>query len=338
MECGSIEERAPRVTVRQMSGKPEIFISYRAADGRDQSAYLEKKLSEHGIEVLRISNRVDCPHPRGTVEEWDWFSTKLSAAIRGIPYVVVIASEGAESSLWIALEIVSSFGTARCLFICWVSGEDPRRWITPLPRPVYRFFPGPSAFLIDARESVSAGPVLSIAFPDLRTKILSAIPFCLHLLAGALVFDIARRIFQAAGSPADPIWAHTLAALAGALTVAVSFPRRAVAAYRVQQARLEGTHLVYEGQAGTGIVLLVALLAAIPVVLAVASFHVAPTREHIGIIGVIYLFLYAACFALYQRFIGSPLAVINGQAINEGAYRTAQKIDAARKPDESGQA
>jgi hypothetical protein len=138
------------------TGKPGIFISYRTASGRDESAYLEKKFSEHGLQVVRISNQVDCPHPRGTVEEWEWFSTKLNAVIIGIPYVVVVASEGAENSQWISWEILSSFATARCLFIYWVSGEDPRRWITPLPRPVYRLFPGPSAFLIDAREFVSA--------------------------------------------------------------------------------------------------------------------------------------------------------------------------------------
>jgi len=312
------------------TGKPKVFISYRTASGRDESAYFEKKFSEHGIEVLRISNQVDCPHPRGTVEEWEWFSTRLNAVILGIPYVVVIASEDAENSQWIGWEIVSSFATARCLFICWVSGEDPRGWITPLPRPVYRFFPGPSAFLIDARELVSAKPVLSIAFPNLKAKILSAIPVFLHLLMGALVFDISRRMFQAAGWPADPMWARTLAALAGALTVAVSFPRRAVMAYRVQQARLPSTHLVYEGQTGSGIVLLVALITAILVVVAAASFHIAPTRQHIATIGVIYFFLCAAFMKSYEIFIGIPLARLNGRAVNEGAHQTAQKIDAAK--------
>src|SRR4051794_7527923 len=108
------------------TGKPKIFISYRTASGRDESEYFEDKISERGIGVLRISNQVDCPHPRGTVEEWEWFSTKLSAVIFGIPYVVVIASEGAKNSQWIGWEIISSFATARGLFICWVSGEDPR--------------------------------------------------------------------------------------------------------------------------------------------------------------------------------------------------------------------
>ena len=315
------------------AGKHKIFISYRRGSGGDASAYFEETFSEHGIEVLRISNQVDCPHPRGTVEEWEWFSTKLNAAIFGIPYVVVIASEDAENSQWIAWEIVSSFATARCLFICWVSGEDPRRWITPLPRPAYRFFPGPSAFLIDARELVSAKPVLSIAFPNLKARILSVIAVFLHLLMGALVFDISRRTFQAVGWPADPMWARTLAALAGALTLAVSFPRRAMMAYRVQQARLQSTHLVYEGQTGTGIVLLVALITAILLVVAAACLHVAPTRQHVGSIGVVYVFLYTALMKLYKGFIGYPLAQMNGRAIHEGAYRTAQKIDAARQPN-----
>jgi hypothetical protein len=311
--------------------KPKIFISYRTASGRAESAYFEKKFSERGIEVLRIANQVDCPHPRGTVEEWEWFSTKLSAVIFGIPHVVVIASEGAQNSQWISWEILSSFATARCLFICWISGEDPRHWITPLPRPAYRFFPGPSAFLIDARRLVSAKPVLSIAFPNLKAKLLSAIPVCLHLLIGALVFDISRRMFQAIGFPADQMWARTLAALVGALTLVVSFPRRAVLAYKAQYATLPSTQLVYEGQTGSGIVLLVALITAILVVVAVASLHIAPTREHIGTIGIIYLFMYTAFMKLYKVFIGYPLAQINGRAVTEGAHQTAKKIDAARK-------
>jgi hypothetical protein len=128
------------------------------------------------------------------------------------------------------------------------------------------------------------------------------------------------------------MWARTLAALVGAFTVAVSFPRRAVVAYQGQRARLPSTYLVYEGQTGSGIVLLVALIAAILVVVVAGSFHVEPTREHIGTIGIIYLFTYTAFMKLYESFIGYPLGRMNAQAINEGAQQTAQKIDAARTP------
>jgi len=315
------------------TSKPKIFISYRTASGRGESEYFEKQFSERGIEVLRIGNRVDCPHPRGTVDEWEWFSTKLNAVIFGVPYLLVIASEGAESSQWIAWEVLSSFATGRCLFICWISGEDPRRWITPLPRLAYRFIPGPSAFLIDARKFVSAEPVFRIAFPKLKAKILSAIPVCLCLFIGALVFDISQQTFHAVGFPADLIWARTLAALVGAFTVVLSFPRRAVLAYKVQRARLPSTQLVYEGQTGSGIVLVVALITAILVVAAVASFHVAPTREHIGTTGLVYLFMYTSFMKSYKVFVGYPLARINGRALTNGAYQTAQEIDAARKAD-----
>lgn len=310
---------------------PKIFISFRSAGGRDESGYFEKKFSEHGIEVLRISNAVACPYPRGTVEEWDWFSTKLTAAISGIPYFLVIASEGAETSQWIGWEILSSYATAQCVFICWISGEDPRYWITPLSRLAYRFFPGPAVFLMDSRQFVSAEPVLRIAFPKLKAKALSALFVCLHLLIVALVFEIWRRLFNAFGIPANPIWARTLTALGGALILVVLFPRRSVLAYKAQRAKLSGTQIVCEGQTGSRIVLLVALITAILVVAAVAGFHVLPTREHIGTIGVVALFLYQGFMKFYEVFIGKPLARLNGRRINEGAYRTMQRIDATRK-------
>jgi hypothetical protein len=173
---------------------------------------------------------------------------------------------------------------------------------------------------------------LNIAFPDLKATIMSAIAVCLHVLISALVFDISRRILPAIGCPADPRWAGILAALVGASTAVVSFPRRAVVSYQIQRAKLPGTHLVYEGQTGSGIVLLAALITAIPVVIAAASFRVAPTREHIGTVSVIYIFVYTAFMKLYKAYVADPLARVNGQAIGEGAYRTAQQIDAARKP------
>src|SRR3954447_7492494 len=104
---------------------PRVFISFRTASGHDEAAYLEERLREQGIEVLRISRAVPCPHPRGTVEEWDYFSKLLKTAIWGIPHVVVVASESADRSEWIGWEILSSLGTARCLYICWISGPDP---------------------------------------------------------------------------------------------------------------------------------------------------------------------------------------------------------------------
>jgi hypothetical protein len=256
---------------------------------------------------------------------------ETEAAIVGIPHVVVIASEGAENSLWIGWEILSSFATARCLIICWVSGEDPRRWITPLPRLAYRFFPGPSAFLIDARKFVSTEPILRIAFPDSKVGIQAAIHICLRMLIAALVFDISRRVFQIIGYPAEPIWAVILAALTSAWTAVVSFPRLGVMAYRIQRSKLPSTQLIYEGQTGSRIVLLTALLTAFVIVVAAAGLHIAPTREHIGTMGAIVLFMYTMSTRLYLKLIGYPLARMNARAVNEGAYHTAQRLDAARK-------
>ena len=122
---------------------------------------------------------------------------------------------------------------------------------------------------------------MRIAFPDLKAKILSALLVCPHLLIGALVFGISRRIFHAVGLPQQPIWTRTLAALAGAFIVVVLFPRRTVLAYTAQRTKLSGIQIAYVGQTGSGTVLLVALITAILAVATAVGFPRSPdSRAH----------------------------------------------------------
>ncbi len=311
--------------------KPQVFISYRTIGGLDEAEYFEEKFSERAIPVLRIPPGIKTPFPRNSLEEFDWFRENLDKATFGIPHILVIASENAQSSLWVWREILSSFGHARTLFIYWISGEDPRRWIAALPRLAYRLFPGSVAVLVDAREIVSANPVLRIAFPRLKTKICAAIIYAVYLLLAVLLFAIFSRIIPIAGFPAERPWQLALVVLLTLFCIVAVFPRRVVLAYKIRRAQLATTRLVYAGQTGTGVVLLVASFTAILIVLVVAGLHVSPTRDHISWIGIVFLVLENAALKLYKTLIGYPVSRLNANALVRAAHRTAQRIDAEKR-------
>ena len=312
-------------------GQPQVFISYRSASGLDEAKYFEKKFSERSIPVLRIPPGIQTPYPRNSIEEFDWFRENLDKATFAIPHILVIASEDAQNSLWVWREVLSSFAHARTLFIYWISGEDPRQWIAALPRFAYRLFPGSVAFLIDAREIVSANPVLRIAFPRLKTKICAAIIYAVYLFLAGLLFAIFDRVIPAVGFPAERTWQFVLEVLLALFCIVAVFPRRVVLAYKIRQEQLPTTRLVYAGQTGTGIVLLVASIIAILIVLVVASLHVSPTREHISWIGIIFLVVENAAIKLYKTLIGYPVSRMNANALTRAAHQTAQRIDAANR-------
>jgi len=311
--------------------QPQIFISYRTFGGLDEAEYFEKKFSEQAIPVLRIRPDIQTPHPRNSIEEFDWFREKLDKVVFGIPHILVIASENAQDSLWVWREILSSFGTARTLFIYWISGEDPRRWIAALPRFAYRLFPGSVAFLIDAREIVSANPVLRIAFPRLKTKICAAIVYAVYLLLAGLLFAIFNRMIPALGFPAERTWQVVLEVLLTLLCIVAVFPRRVVLAYKIRKEQLPTTRLVYAGQTGTGIVLLVLSITAVLIVLIVAGLHISPTREHISWIAIVFLVVENAAIKLYKTLIGYPISRLNANALTRAAYLTAKQIDAKKR-------
>jgi hypothetical protein len=314
--------------------RPSVFISFRAAGGEDESAYLEKRLSEQGINVLRLSKPVGCPYPRDTIEEWDWLSKSLTETIGRIPNFVVLASEDAESSRWIGWEITSSFGSARCLFICWISGEDPRKWITPLPAFAYRLFPMPSTFLIDAREIVSADPIWRIAYPDLQTRVLTGAGILFDLFVAGFVFYFVRRRLSEFDLPVDGYWNRGVAFAAAVLTLVVCFPRRAVLAYRAQPSKLSQVQLVYGGQTMTRILFVVALFTAMVTNFIMSVFHLTQNRDPRAIFVSIFILMAPLFFQLYRKLIGYPLSLMNAAAINEGAFRTAEKMDEARRRSE----
>ena len=313
------------------SKNPSVFISFRTVNGEGISAYFEDKLVEQGIEVLRISQQVDCPHPRGSVEEWDWFSKKLNAVIFGVPHIVLIASEAADPSQWVSWEILSSMGTARCLYICWVSGPDPRQWIAPLPRFAYWLFPIQSAFLIDGRDIISANPILRIGFPNLQTKILYGVSVLIHLIVAALSFYLARRALLAFGFPVDSYWNRVGSIMTAAFTAVLFFPRRAVFAYRAQRWKLRNVQLAFSGQTGTRAVLLIFLLAAVVTSLIIPIFHLTINRERISFAGLILLTLYTAFYHSYRRLVALPLSRLNARAMLRGAHRTMEELDEKRE-------
>jgi hypothetical protein len=318
--------------------RPSVFISFRSTSGADASAYLDKELSEHGINVFRLSKQVDCPYPRDTIEEWDWLSKSLTATVNRIPNLVVIASEDAESSRWISWEIISSFGfrNARCLFICWISGEDPSKWITPLPTWAYRLFPMPSTFLIDARETLSADPIWRIAYPDPRTRIMSGAAMIFNLFVAGYVFSFLHRHLSKFGLPVDGYWNRGVAIAAAVLTLVAWFPRRAVLAYRAQPSKLSKVRLVNSGQTLTRIYLWVALFTAMVTNFIMSVFSLTQNRDAKSIFGSIFFILAPFFNLLYMKSIVRPLSVMNVNAINRGAVRTAEKIDEARRRAEGG--
>lgn len=313
------------------SKSPSVFISFRTVTGDGISAYFEDKLSEQGIEVLRISQQVACPHTRGSVEEWDWFSKKLNAVIFGIPHIIVIASEAADRSQWVSWEIMSSMGTARCLYMCWVSGPDPRKWIAPLPRFAYWLVPIQSAFLVDARDFISANSVLRIGFPNLQTRILYGVSVLVHLIVAAVSFYLARRGLLTFGFPVDSYWNRVGSIMTAAFTAVLFFPRRAVFAYRIQRWKLKNVQLVFSGQTGIRTVLLVFLLAALVTSFIVPIFHLTLSKERISFAGVIFLTIYTVFHHSYMRWVALPLSLRNYRKMSRGAHQTMEELDEKRE-------
>lgn len=311
--------------------RPSIFISFRNVDACDESAYLEKKLSEQRINVLRLSKPVGCPHPRDTIEEWDWLTKRLTDTIGRIPHVLVMASDDAESSRWMVWEIISSFGFARCLFICWISGEDPSKWITPLPAWAYRLFPMPSTFLIDARETLSADPIWQIAYPDPWVRIMSGAAILFDLFVAGYVFYFLRRHLTELGLPVDGYWNRGVAIVGAALILVAWFPRRAVLAYRAQSIKLSQVRLVNRGQTLTRIYLWVALFTALVTTYLMSAFSLTQNPDARHIFASIFFILFPFLNLLYMKSIVRPLAIMNVNAINRRAVLAAAMIDEARR-------
>jgi hypothetical protein len=314
---------------------PSVFISYRTDTGRDAAESLKQALSDQGIDVLMVSRRLECPHPHGTIEEWEWLSNVLHVGTRFIPHVVVIASEGAECSKWVGWEVLAAFGTARCVYVYWVSGPNPSNWIAPLHPFHYWLFPISTMFLIDCRQHVTVEPVTRIAITQLRTALLSIPYIVFHFVLTGVVFYLSYIVLSMVIG-AETRWSLVFPATWSAIYLVAFWPKRAVLAYRAQRKNLTSVELLFGGGSGVRIVLLEALIVAGLVctiwVLGCLVFSVDPlglTREGFAWLGILFLFVYKTAHKWYMDRVAKPLSQLNGKRVMEAAVQTQREIDSA---------